>query len=353
MVNKNVFRALPRTDKKYLVYQDSPAITEVYWPHLELVYSLLLKYQTANVKIRGFDKQYCRKLITNSSAPDAAEREVVAKLLALYISAHKSELQDVMLKFSYILTSYCQRETVPFAVQGILDFFLAYYTKLDKQFLVRFLPDYVIPLISSQHFFSFMRQVKKIFELYMSLDQSWCMLIVDQILKRWPESSATKEGTFVALLTSVVENMNLTTFTTLAVPVFTQFTKCTCSDCLRVITLSSAVWTDVKVIPMVMDNTGLVFPIVVPKLLKMMKEHWNKEVQAMILKTLKTIRDLDSAKFDEMNGKSSKARNKPVQPEGPKTLTKWATVARAAAARDRTIDLAGQLATIHQVFADE
>ena len=352
MVDKNVFRSLPVTNKKNLIYPDAPVITEVFWPHLELVYSLLLKYGTANPKFAGWNQKYCQKLIENYSAPDAAERAVVSKLMELYIRNNKTQLQHVMDEFAYILVDYCEGETVPFPVFGILEFFMAHYAKLDGQFFAKFLPEYVIPLISSQHFYSFRLVVQQIFELYVSMDPNWCVLIVEQILRRWPESNAAKEETFVLLLMSVVQDMNLKVFTRLAVPMFTRLAKCACSESAKVVHLSFAIWHDVKIIPMVMDNTSLVFPIIIPPLLKTMREHWSKDVQAKVLNTLKVIRDLNSLKFDELSAryKSQQVKLRNSQAEFSKSQTKWVTIARAAAAHDRTIDLSQQLAEISKVF---
>jgi hypothetical protein len=85
MVAKNIFRDMPPTDPVLLDDLDKFVVSDIAWPHLRLVYSLLAKFQQDNPP----DVRFLRCLADNLSAPDRNERDVVLCLIDREVVAHR------------------------------------------------------------------------------------------------------------------------------------------------------------------------------------------------------------------------------------------------------------------------
>ena len=106
-----------------------------------------------------------------------------------------------------------------------------------------------------------------------------------------------------------------------------------------------AMWDSMELQAIIGIFAKQVFPLVVPALLKVSKEHWSEAVRRIASKGMSFVMKTDP-KFNAEAIASLKALDKEEQ-------NKWITIAKAAVASESQFDLNEKLAEIDAVFTDK
>lgn len=363
MIYVNLNRGLPAIPKKYLFYDDEPILVDIAWAHLSLVYQLLLDYQKISPTDKRFDKNFMNLIYSLLHAPDGNERSSIVTFLTTYLDTYPDKETEVMDILANCLIGYRDKVYDPFCVIPSLRIFQARFslkTEIDEKHLNYFYRA-ILPMHSSKHIFSFYGYLTEIIGFFISLRSDLSITIFHNVLKFFPEVRPSKQILFINLITFIVERVPPESFETIIEPLFSLLARCSQSSHYKVVNSSFQIWGNNTILPMILDNTRAIYPIVYPWFNKTMKEHWSVRSQNAALSTLKSMHDTDPFMFDELSQNQNGANNKNKQqqqqpvvplidPHAAQLHKNWAMVARAAAKVDKNVNLAKILADIQVRF---
>jgi len=349
MITTNLGRDIPFIPKKYLFSNDEPLVYDIGWPHLSLVYNLLLKYQGVVPNDSHFDNAFISFMVNLLQAPDPNERDQVIQFLQAYLTAFPQNENDLLKEISYLIEVYHETNE-PFGVSSYLRLFSQVINQStgDPVKLELFKVS-IIPLIGSNHFISFYPLLTKIFDKMISLHPETTVLLVQSLLTHWPEAKPSKELFAIQLLDFLVAHLTQEEFTQMCPVIFKRYAICGESQHGKVVETSFKVWSNVKIIPQIVDNTKIIFPIIYPVIQRTTNHHWSRSIQDKALGTLRTVHDLDPL-IAESISQQRKNANASVETEEQTVHKSWAIIARQAAKFDRDLNLARTLADMQKRF---
>ncbi|KAK8870282.1 hypothetical protein M9Y10_008160 [Tritrichomonas musculus] len=369
MISVNLFRGIPSTDPKYLIYDSEPPIVESTWPHLQYIYSILLKFQKAKPKDSHINYDFLQKVYTLLEAPDISERSCVLDFLKEYSKAYPDQIPKILHHFEAIVRDYVDRSITPFPIMPILNFFLGLLKEPNSsqnyELYTRFLDNAIVPLISAQHILTYSGIMTEIFDLFIDADSNYAIKIIKKLVAAWPQSCPSKQQVFITFINNVTGKLTPDDFKTAIPIVFGLYSKVAKSSHAKIVQASLRIWSDVKIIPMIMDNTALIFPIVFQSIQNVMKNHWNPQARNQALEVLTSMHDYDPFVFDELSQqqtsnamveKTSSTNNGSASIASvsqPPKHRNWAMIARMAARRDNNMNLARVLADIQVKFGEQ
>lgn len=91
MVARNLWRDIPATDPILLDGLEEPIIYEDAWPHLQLVYGIIVKYQQANANDKQMGLPFLMRLMTNLHVPDRSEWDAALLYIERHVAAHRED----------------------------------------------------------------------------------------------------------------------------------------------------------------------------------------------------------------------------------------------------------------------
>ena len=354
MIQNNLFRPIPSIPKKYLTYDDEPLIIDINWPHLQYIYQLLLKIILKFKNLNNLSDKFAISLISLLHSSDPNEREQLRTFFSLFVTTFPNYEEIIIKEMSFLLVSYREKQSYPFSITPILKFYAERFrtkTTIDDLTYDIFM-NYIIPLVSCQHVITIYLPITHVCDALMALDQSLARDVLRFSLKHWPESKPTKQINYIHFLNFLVEKLTSSDFSGMCQPLFRLYSRCALTSHAKVVETSFQIWSNVKIIQMIMDNTKDIFPIVYPIYNRVMKEHWKNNTQNAALSAMKAMHDLDPFVFDELAQSYKKGNAKKILDEKSGLLHKnWAQIARNAAKVDKNVNLARVLADIQLKFS--
>jgi len=347
----NLKREIPIVPAKYLCSEEEPSIIENNWPHLSIVYSILEKYQAASPKDEHFDRNFLDMMRKLLGAIDFNERKMVLVFFQQYFLSYPHNVLDLFQFFSATLSMYLSGAIYPFSVFPILVFFNTNVQRLPslKELFFPVFFKHVVPLLFSKHILTFQESLTSIILFMISYDNRISTQILKDMFRKWPFASPAKQLIFLTLSGKILENISLQEFDVVAIPLAKVLSKCAKSDHNKIVEQSFIIWTNVKVVPLLLDKARVIMPIVLPSLMYTIKYHWNPEIQSSAMNAIKAIHNIDHFVFDDVTKKiqrnASKQNTKHIQ-----TQKGWATIARTAATKDKEVNLARTLTDLQQRF---
>ena len=356
MITFNLTRPIPPIDKKYLVYDDEPLIIEVNWTHLQYIYQILRAFYGI---VKQCDFYHTLRKIMNNLliSADPNEREEILNFFKEYVKNYPDELDSILHDFSYKLIEYRESRpiSIPFPVTPILKFFVEVIKNSTEitPIIDAVFQKSVVPLISCQHIVTVYPQFMAVIDAISEKDPDIPKQVLRVALRHWPETCPSKQISYFFLLNFLIQKLSTEDFEQMCQPIFRLYTRCALSSQhAKVIETSFKIWSEVKILQMIMDNTKLIFPIAYPTYQKIMKEHWKAATQDAALNAIKSMHDLDPFMFDELAQAQKKGQN--IQPNDDFDVQihkSWAQIARAAAKHDKSVNLARVLAEIQVNFS--
>lgn len=353
MIEINLFRPITKVKEKYLVFDDEPTMTEVNWPHLVHVYTILLKFQQLRPRDRHFTPEFEAKIIFNCVSSDLNEREALLQFLTIYAASIKSRIHPILDKFSFTAVGYVDKHHYPFAITPFLKFYLLQLKTAppaEIPYLIGVFTSSILPLVKARHIITIYPMLTPIFDSVISKDPSLTSKILGFTVHHWPTTDTSKQIYFLQMVNFLVERLPLKEFSSICPDLFRFYVKCSQSKHHKVADLSLRIWGSVKIYPLILDNTRAIFPIVIEPLMKVMNTHWNQSTQNNALNALKQIHDIDPLMYDDVVKTMVDKKQKAQQQDGNTLLRNWAFVARTAAKNNRDLDLARTLAEIQITF---
>ena len=355
MLNVNMFRGVPLTEKKFLFYDDEPYLSDIAWGHLQHVFQMLLEFFRASPKDPHFDVPYEKKLLSLFGNPDTRERDAMLVFFKEYVVQYPERELGLWRRMAYLLLMYKEKIIQPYPVTPILLFFQDRFANVTDPALIeesnRILDRSLIPLISGQHVITHQGPLTELFLIFIGRDPSVALRLGNELINRFPRSKPTKQITFINMLNTITEKMPMEDFEVFCGRLFRLYAHVASYNSSKIVDASFKIWSNVQIIPMILENSREIFPVMHQALCTTMKEHWNNSTQNAALNTLNAMHDIDPFICDELNLNTTK-RN-PVDPQSvmdAQAHKSWAAVARQAAKGDKGLNLASVLANIQMEF---
>ncbi|CAL1391536.1 unnamed protein product [Linum trigynum] len=312
MVSLNLFRPLtspPRENKAleaFDVEEEEPSMDPA-WPHLQVVYELLLRFVAspetdAKLAKRYVDHSFVLRLLDLFDSEDPREREYLKTVLhRIYgkFMVHRpfirKAINNIFYRFIFETEKHNGIAELLEILGSIINGFALPLKEEHKLFLVRAL----IPLHKPKCLPMYHQQLSYCITQFVEKDCKLADTVIRGLLKYWPVTNSAKEVMFLSELEEVLEATQPAEFQRCMVPLFRQISRCLSSSHFQVAERALFLWNNDHVENLIKQNRKIILPIIFPSLERNARRHWNQAVQSLTLNVRKIFSDADPELFEE------------------------------------------------------
>ncbi|CAE7823135.1 B'GAMMA, partial [Symbiodinium microadriaticum] len=208
----NIFRTLPPSGDDFDPEEDEPAL-EPAWPHLQVVYELLLRYTVcphikSKVAKRHITQKVCLQLVELFDAEDPRERDYLKTVLhRIYgkVMSLRSFIRRAMANVFFRYVYETQRHNGVGELLEILGSIINGFAKPLKAEHVVFLERALIPLHRPVGVTAYHQQLSYCVTQYVEKDPTMVAAIVLGMIKSWPWANSGKQVMFLNELEEILE----------------------------------------------------------------------------------------------------------------------------------------------------
>ncbi|KAJ8470795.1 hypothetical protein OPV22_025138 [Ensete ventricosum] len=307
----NIFRCLPpasheNTGSEVTDPEEEDPYLDPAWPHLQLVYELLLRYVISSdtdtkVAKRYIDHSFVLRILDLLESEDPREREYLKTILhRIYgkFMVHRPFIRKAINNIFYRFIFETERHSgigeLLEILGSIINGFALPMKEEHKLFLVRAL----IPLHKPKPVGMYHQQLSYCIVQFVEKDYKLADTIIRGLLKYWPVTNCQKEVLFLGELEEVLEATQPAEFQRCMVPLFKQISHCLSSSHFQVAERSLFLWNNDHIVSLIAQNRSVIFPIIFEALEKNMQGHWNQAVHGLTANVRKMFLDMDSELFE-------------------------------------------------------
>ncbi|GAB2229624.1 hypothetical protein Droror1_Dr00013871 [Drosera rotundifolia] len=312
MISINIFRCLPpsaheNTGTEAIDPEEEEAYNDPSWPHLNLVYDLLLKYvmsQDTDTKVakRYVDHSFVLKLLDLFETEDGREREDLKTILhRIYgkFMVHRpfirKAINNIFYRFIYETERHPGIGELLEILGSIINGFALPMKEEHKLFLVRAL----IPLHKPKPVAIYHQQLSYCITQFVEKDYKLAYIVIRGLLKYWPVTNCQKEVLFLGELEEVLESTQSAEFQRCMVPLFRQISRCLNSPHFQVAERALFLWNNEHIVSLIAQNHGAILPVIFEALEKNIQSHWNQAVHGLTINVRKMFLEMDVELFEE------------------------------------------------------
>ncbi|KAG2272625.1 hypothetical protein Bca52824_067180 [Brassica carinata] len=346
MVSLNLFRCLPpasheNTGQEPADPEEEEPYLEPSWPHLQLVYELLLRYVVSTdtdtkVAKRYIDHSFVLKLLDLFDSEDPREREYLKTILhRIYgkFMVHRpfirKAINNIFYRFIYETERHSGIGELLEILGSIINGFALPMKEEHKLFLVRVL----IPLHKPKPIAIYHQQLSYCIVQFVEKDYKLADTVIRGLLRYWPVTNCTKENLFLGELEEVLEATQPVEFQRCMVPLFQQIARCLNSSHFQVAERALFLWNNEHIVGLIAQNRSVILPIIYPALEKNIQSHWNQAIHGLTANIKKMFMEMDPELFEECQRQYEEKQAKSKEVEEQRQFT-WRRLAEAAAERD-------------------
>lgn len=244
MVSVNIFRCPPPSPHgtEYLEPEEEDRYLDPSWPHLQLVYDILLRYVVSpeiDVKTskRYIDHVFVTKLIDLFDSEDMREREYLKNILHRIYGKYmglrpfiRNAINDVFYRFVFETQRHSGISELLEIHASIINGFALPMKEEHRQFLIRTL----IPLHKPKSISFYHEQLTHCVVQFVEKDNRLADPVIKGMLKYWPVSNSRKEVLFLGELELVLEAAQCTDSLRCIASLFRQIGRCLSSSQFQV-----------------------------------------------------------------------------------------------------------------------
>ncbi|CAB4317729.1 unnamed protein product [Prunus armeniaca] len=345
MVSVNIFRCLPPASHENTGQENAdPEEEELYlepsWPHLQLVYELLLRYIVSSdtdtkVAKRYIDHSFVLKLLDLFDSEDPREREYLKNILhRIYgkFMVHRpfirKAINNIFYRFIYETERHSGIAELLEILGSIINGFALPMKEEHKLFLVRAL----IPLHKPKSIAVYHQQLSYCITQFVEKDYKLADTVIRGLLKYWPLTNCQKEVLFLGELEEVLEATQAAEFQRCMVPLFRQIARCLNSSHFQVAERALFLWNNEHIVGLIAQNRNVTLPIIFEALERNIQSHWNQAVHGLTVNVRKMFLEMDADLFEECQRQLAEREARSREVEEQRELT-WKKLADAAAQR--------------------
>ncbi|KAK6784862.1 hypothetical protein RDI58_018317 [Solanum bulbocastanum] len=312
MVAANLFRTLPSFNHDnglldmFDPEEDEPTM-EPSWPHLQVVYELLLRFVAssetdAKLAKRYIDHSFVLRLLELFDSEDQREREYLKTILhrvygkfMVHRPFIRKAINNIFYRFIFETEKHNGIAELLEILGSIINGFALPLKEEHKLFLVRAL----IPLHKPKCIAMYHQQLMYCVTQFVEKDFKLSDIVIRGLLKYWPVTNSGKEVMFLGELEEVLEATQAAEFQWCMVPLFRQIGRCLNSSHFQVAERALFLWNNDHIRNLIVQNREVILPLIFPLLEKNTRGHWNQAVQSLTLNVRKIFSDADQALFDD------------------------------------------------------
>ncbi|KAH0856283.1 hypothetical protein HID58_084544, partial [Brassica napus] len=338
----NLFRVFPPSYREN-DGDDNEPVFDPAWPHLQMVYDLLLKFITSPCLDAKMSKKYLNhgfilRLLDLFDSEDPRERECLKTVLhRLYgkFMVHRpfirKSMSNIFYRFVFETEKHGGIAELLEVFGSIVSGFALPLKEEHKMFLWRVL----IPLHKAKSLGSYFQQLTYCVAQFVDKEPKLGSVVVKGLLKFWPVTNSQKEVMFIGEVEEVVEGMSVVEFRKVMVPLFLRVACCVNSCHFQVSERALFLWNNDQIVNLVAHNREAILPIMFAALEKNAENHWNQSVLNLTLNVRKMLCEMDEdlfmschARFQEEEAKQCSVIEKRKE--------KWARLESAASMKPVT-----------------
>ncbi|CAN6292053.1 unnamed protein product [Urochloa humidicola] len=349
-ISANIFRPLPPALHESAAAIDPGAapddeeepFLDPAWPHLQLVYELLLRYVVSpdtdtKVAKRYVDHAFVLRLLDLFDSEDPREREYLKTVLhRIYgkFMVHRPFIRKAINNVFYRFIFETQRHNGIGELLEILGSIINGFALPMKEEHKLFLARALIPLHKPKSVAIYHQQLSYCIVQFVEKDYKLADTVIRGLLKYWPVTNCQKEVLFLGELEEVLEATQPAEFQRCMVPLFKQIGRCLNSSHFQVAERALFLWNNDHIVSLIAQNRGVIFPIIFEALERNIQSHWNQAVHGLTANVRKMFLDMDSELFEECqqqyNEKQAKAKEIQEQRESAWRQLEAVVAAKAA-----------------------
>ncbi|XP_050228719.1 serine/threonine protein phosphatase 2A 57 kDa regulatory subunit B' beta isoform [Mercurialis annua] len=345
MVSVNIFRCLPpasheNTGQEAADPEEEEPYLEPSWPHLQLVYELLLRYVVSSdtdtkVAKRYIDHSFVLKLLDLFDSEDPREREYLKTILhRIYgkFMVHRpfirKAINNIFYRFIYETERHSGIGELLEILGSIINGFALPMKEEHKLFLVRAL----MPLHKPKPISVYHQQLSYCIVQFVEKDYKLADTVIRGLLKYWPLTNCQKEVLFLGELEEVLEATQSAEFQRCMVPLFRQIARCLTSSHFQVAERALFLWNNEHIVSLIAQNRSVILPIIFEALEKNIQTHWNQAVHGLTVNVRKMFLEMDTELFEECQRQYTEKESRAKEVEEHREQT-WKRLADAGARR--------------------
>ncbi|GFQ05514.1 serine/threonine protein phosphatase 2a 57 kDa regulatory subunit b' alpha isoform [Phtheirospermum japonicum] len=309
MISVNIFRCLPpaSTGSEGGDPEEDEMFTDPSWPHLQLVYELLLKYVVSSetdtkIAKKYLDHSFVLKLLDLFDSEDMREREYLKTILhRIYgrFMVHRpfirNAMNNIFYRFIFETERYNGIGELLEILGSIINGFALPMKEEHKLFLVRAL----IPLHKPKCLSSYHQQLSYCITQFVEKDYRLADTVIRGVLKYWPVTNCGKEVLFLGELEEILEVTQSAEFRRSMVPLFRQIGRCINSSHFQVSERALFWWNNEHIVGLIAENRHVILPIIFGALEKNIRGHWNQAIVGLSSNVRRMFLEMDSELFEE------------------------------------------------------
>ncbi|KAK2990967.1 hypothetical protein RJ640_007115 [Escallonia rubra] len=342
MISVNIFRCLPpasheNTGSENVDPEEDEPYLEPSWPHLQLVYELLLRYVVSpetdtKVAKRYIDHSFVLKLLDLFDSEDPREREYLKTILhRIYgkFMVHRpyirKAINNIFYRFIYETERHSGIGELLEILGSIINGFALPMKEEHKLFLIRAL----IPLHKPKPIAMYHQQLSYCITQFVEKDYKLADTVIRGLLKYWPVTNCQKEVLFLGELEEVLEATQAAEFQRCMVPLFRQIARCLNSSHFQVAERALFLWNNEHIVGLIAQNRNVILPIIFEALEKNIQSHWNQAVHGLTVNVRKMFLEMDVDLFEECQRMHAERESRARELEDQRELT-WQRLTAAA-----------------------
>ncbi|CAL4918398.1 unnamed protein product [Urochloa decumbens] len=351
-ISANIFRPLPPALHESAAAIDPGAapddeeepFLDPAWPHLQLVYELLLRYVVSpdtdtKVAKRYVDHAFVLRLLDLFDSEDPREREYLKTVLhRIYgkFMVHRPFIRKAINNVFYRFIFETQRHNGIGELLEILGSIINGFALPMKEEHKLFLARALIPLHKPKSVAIYHQQLSYCIVQFVEKDYKLADTVIRGLLKYWPVTNCQKEVLFLGELEEVLEATQPAEFQRCMVPLFKQIGRCLNSSHFQVAERALFLWNNDHIVSLIAQNRGVIFPIIFEALERNIQSHWNQAVHGLTANVRKMFLDMDSELFEECQQQytEKQAKAKEMQEQRESAWRQLEAVVAAKAAGD-------------------
>ncbi|XP_022749543.1 serine/threonine protein phosphatase 2A 57 kDa regulatory subunit B' kappa isoform-like [Durio zibethinus] len=305
----NLFRVFPPNYQSSVSNgcenDDDEPMFDAAWPHLQIVYDLLLKFITsssldAKVAKKYIDHSFILRLLDLSDSEDPRERECLKTILhRVYgkFMVHRPFIRKAISNIFYRFVFEMERHNGIAELLEIFGSIISGFALPLKEEHKIFLWRVLIPLHKPKTLGVYFQQLCYCVTQFIEKEPKLSSSVIRGLLKYWPITNSQKEVMFLGELEEILEAINMMEFQKVMVPLFWRIRCCVNSFHFQVAERALFFWNNDQIVNLIAHNRHVILPIILPALEKNAQNHWNQSVVNLTLNVRKLFMEMDDGLF--------------------------------------------------------
>ncbi|CAI0414854.1 unnamed protein product [Linum tenue] len=275
------------------------------WPHLHIVYDLLLRFITstcldAKIAKKYIDHSFILRLLDLFESEDPRERECLKTILHRVYGKFMVHRPFVRKSISNIFYRFVLETEKHNGIAELLEIFgsvISGFALPLKEEHKLFLWRVLIPLHKPKSLGVYFQQLSYCITQFIEKDPKLASMVMNRVLKYWPVTNSQKEVMFLGEVEEILEAINMVEFQKVMVPLFWRIGCCMNSFHFQVAERALFLWNNDQIVNLIAHNRHVILPIIFPALEKNAQNHWNQGVLNLTLNIRKMFSEMDEQLF--------------------------------------------------------